>query len=167
MREVNSIVFIVELHSERKRVIVSQAFALHWVLVIADVTTCPDPAFTVLFGVDFAVHQRAHTMIVEWIRLKQVDNVKTVGSAGDRVGNSEVVPLCVSVGVVVRLQNQIIFKLVDLDCAAQVSRFKSRLKHKGVVVFKTRLVVRTHYLVVVTSIWIQRCVFICFLLIVV
>ena len=80
-------------------------------------------------------------MVVEGVWFEQVYDVESVCLACHCIRDSEVVPLGVSVGAVVRLQNQVIFKLIHLDCSPQVSRLKSGFKHQGLVVFEIRLVV--------------------------
>ena len=72
-------------------------------------------------------------MVVEGVRLHQIDNVEFVRLSCFGVGNPEVVPLCVASGVVVWLQNQVVFIFINLDGSPQVAALKSRLKQQCVV----------------------------------
>jgi hypothetical protein len=60
-------------------------------------------------------------MIVKRVRLQKVDYVKSISSACDSVRYSKVVPLSESACVVVWFKYQIIFKLIDLNCASKIS----------------------------------------------
>ena len=140
---------MLHVDSECKCVIMSRRFSLHWVLVIADISTGSDPAFAIGFGFYLAVHERAHPMVIKWVRLEQVDDVEAVCSACARVWQSEIVPLCEPPRIIVRLKNQVIFKFIHLDCPSQVPRFKSRLKHQSVIILETWLIVGCQVCVIV------------------
>lgn len=60
-------------------------------------------------------------MVVERVRLHHVDDVEPVGLTRTCVTYPEVVPLGVTSCIIVRLQNQIVFELVNLDGSSQVS----------------------------------------------
>ena len=60
-------------------------------------------------------------MVVERVRLEQVDDVEAISATGSRVRHSEVVPLSEAASVVVWLKNKIVFEFVNLNGAAQVS----------------------------------------------
>lgn len=72
-------------------------------------------------------------MIVEGVRLHQVDDVEAVGLSGFGVAYPEVVPLSVAPGVVVRFKDQVVLEFVDLDCASQIARFEPRFKYECIV----------------------------------
>ena len=59
-------------------------------------------------------------MVVEAVRLQQVDNVEAVCTAWSRVLNSEIVPLCISTSSIVRFQYQVVFELVHLNRSPEV-----------------------------------------------
>ena len=64
-------------------------------------------------------------MVVQRVRLDQVNDVKFVILPSFGVRNTEVVPLSIPSCVVIRLQNKIIFILIDLNCSSKISTFKS------------------------------------------
>lgn len=57
-------------------------------------------------------------MVVEGIWLDQINNVESVVLTSFGVRDTEVVPLSVSSCVVIRLQDQIIFVLINLDSSS-------------------------------------------------
>ena len=128
----------------------THSFSFHRVLIVADIFASADPTFSKLFRVNFRVHQWAHAVIVERVRLQQVDYIEAVGAASDSVRDPEVVPLRMPAGVVVGLQDQVVLELIDLDRAAQVGALEPGFKHQGVIVSEARLVVRSQDLIVVT-----------------
>ena len=67
-------------------------------------------------------------MIVETIRLHEVDYVESVLLAGSGIRDAEVVPLSVTAGVIVGFEDQVVLVLVDLDGTPQVARLKPRLE---------------------------------------
>ena len=79
-------------------------------------------------------------MVVKRVRFQKIDYVEPVSSTLARVGHSEVEPLVVGLGQVVWLQNQVILKLIHLDCSPQVPRLYSRLKAQGIIGFGLRLI---------------------------
>lgn len=105
MCEVNYVIVIAKLHSESQCIVMTDSFALHGVLVVANISSSSDPSFSVLLGINLRVHKRSHSMVVQTVWLEQVYNVKSVGFASNCVLNSEVVPLSVASRVVIRLQN--------------------------------------------------------------
>ena len=88
-------------------------------------------------------------MVVERVWLEQVDDVEPVRLPRHGVGYSEVVPLGVAARVVVWLENQVIFKLIDLNCPAKVARFEARFKDQRLVIFEIWLVVWRQHLIVI------------------
>ena len=73
-------------------------------------------------------------MIVERVRFHQVDDVEFVLLASLGIGYSEVVPLGVSAGVVVWLQNKVVLVLVDLDGSSQVTTLKPTFEQQSIVI---------------------------------
>lgn len=54
-------------------------------------------------------------MVIKTVRLHQVDNVEPVWLARLCIADSKIVPLGITSGVVVRLEDDIVFKFVNLD----------------------------------------------------
>lgn len=54
-------------------------------------------------------------MVVQGIRLHQVDDVESVGFTCSRIGHFEVVPLSVTSSIIIGFENEIILKLVNLN----------------------------------------------------
>lgn len=84
-------------------------------------------------------------MVVKTVRLDQVDDVEPVKSAGSRILNSEIVPLCVSPRIVVRFQNQVILVFVYLDCPPEVAALKPGFKDQRVVIRTKQIVVLRYF----------------------
>jgi hypothetical protein len=84
-------------------------------------------------------------MVVKTVRLDQVDDVEPVKSAGSRILNSEIVPLCVSPRIVVRFQNQVILVFVYLDCPPEVAALKPCFKDQRVVIRTKQIVVLRYF----------------------
>ena len=63
-------------------------------------------------------------MVIERIRFHHVDNVESVSFPSSSVTYPEIVPLSISTRIVVWLQDQIIFKFVDLDSTTEIARLK-------------------------------------------
>ena len=73
-------------------------------------------------------------MIVETVGLEQVDYVESVGSTSSSVTKLKVKPLIIDFSKIIWLQNQIIFKFINLNCTAKVARFKSGFEAQGEIV---------------------------------
>ena len=72
-------------------------------------------------------------MVVVGIRLHEVDQVETVYFVFASVLNPKVVPLRVSVCPVVILQEQVIFKVINFHCLAQICTFEATLEYQSLV----------------------------------
>ena len=72
-------------------------------------------------------------MIVKGVWFHEIDDVETILLSSTRVSNAEVVPLGVASCVVIRLENQIVFILIDLNCTAQITTFEARFKKECIV----------------------------------
>lgn len=79
-------------------------------------------------------------MVVKTVGLHQVYDVKPVRLTCLCVADSEIVPLGIPPGVVVGLQDDIIFKFVHLDCSSKVSSFEPAFKNECVVIRTIRYV---------------------------
>ena len=84
------------------------------------------PAIFLEFCLLFAVDERLHSMVIERIRLNQVDYVELVNNVLASVACAEEKPLTQLGGrAIVKLQFQVIFKFADLGCSVQITAFKS------------------------------------------
>ena len=132
MREENLIFVIFELRLKTKCEVETATFLFHSVLIIAYIVAVPlppDPRF--ILRLFLGIHQRFHALIVRTFRLDQVYYVEFVFNICSCIADFEEKPLRIVVGAIVIFQNQVIFKFSDLNCTAQVSRFKSRFKNEG------------------------------------
>ena len=132
MREEDLIFIKFELRLKTKCEVETAAFLFHPVLIVAYIVAVPlppDPRFIIrLF---LGIHQGFHALIVRTLWLDQVYYVKFVFNICSRIAHFEEKPLSIVVSAIVIFQNQVIFKISDLNCTAQVSRFKSRFKNEG------------------------------------
>ena len=94
---------MLELHAECQGVIIALSFAFHRILVVAHIFPVAIPTFSELFGFYVRVHEWLHPVIVQTVRLKQVDDVESVEPARPSVLHTEIVPLGVASGAVIRL----------------------------------------------------------------
>jgi len=78
---------------------------LHRILVVADVHSRSNPSFAKLLGVDDRIHQRSHSMVIQRVRLEQVNNVESISTPSDRIRCSKVEPLSIPSCVVVWLED--------------------------------------------------------------
>lgn len=124
MSEVNHVAIMLEYNRPSQRIIVPCTFAFHSILIIAYVATASDPAAAGLARFRLAIDEGTHAMVIETVRLHQVNDVKTVQFASFCICEPEVVPLRITTSVVIRLQNQIVFILVDLDRSSKISAFE-------------------------------------------
>jgi hypothetical protein len=134
MREVDSVLVMLEAALPGQGVVVPRILSLHRVLVVADVTSCSDPPTPRLLGGGLGVHQWPHAMIIERVWLDEVDNIEPIILSSLRVGHAEVVPLSVASRVVIWLQDQVILILVDLNGSAQIATFEPGFEQESVVI---------------------------------
>lgn len=73
----------------------------------------------------------ALTIIKLAISLLTVDDIKAIGHACPHVGHLKVEPLMMVVAVDVRVQDQVIFILTNLDDLPQVATLKLGVKGQG------------------------------------
>ena len=59
-------------------------------------------------------------MIIKTIWLQEVDNIETIEFVGSGILNTEVIPLSVTSGAIIRLEDQIIFEFVNLNRPSKV-----------------------------------------------
>ena len=93
MCKVYCVIVMLGLYAERQGVVMASSFALHRVLVVADVFSCTDPSFADCLRLNVTVHKWTHSMVVEGVWLKQVDDIESVCSTSSSVFHSKVVPL--------------------------------------------------------------------------
>lgn len=73
-------------------------------------------------------------MIVQRVRLDEIDDVKPIVFASLCIRDAEVKPLRVASGVVVGLEDEVILVFVNLDGSSQIATFESGLEQQSVVV---------------------------------
>lgn len=112
--KVNRVVVILELDVEGKCVIVPRRLPLHWILVVTDILARTRPASAKFLGFNLRIHQWSHPVVIEAVGLQKVYNVKPIEPPCPCILDSEVIPLSVSSSIVIRLQDNIVFKFVDL-----------------------------------------------------
>lgn len=78
MSKIHCVLFMLELTLPGKGVVVPLVLATHAVLVVADVVASADPASACFLCLCLGVDERPHAMIVERIRLNEVDDVEPV-----------------------------------------------------------------------------------------
>ena len=79
-------------------------------------------------------------MIVEAIRLQQVDDIEAVEAASPRIPQTEVIPLTIALCQIIGLENQIVLEHIDLDGTPQVTALEAGLKLQRIVSRARRLV---------------------------
>mmetsp|Transcript_5913 Transcript_5913/g.5318 ORF Transcript_5913/g.5318 Transcript_5913/m.5318 type:complete len:436 (+) Transcript_5913:557-1864(+) len=144
VRQVHHIIVMFKLNAEGEGVVVAGVLPFHRVLVVADVSARPVPPSPRLLGLMLRIRYRPHPMVVQGVRLHQVNDVEVVGLVGFSVRDPEVVPLGVPAGVVVWLQDQIVLKLIHLNGSAEVAGLEPALEDEGVVVGALHLVEGRH-----------------------
>lgn len=132
--QVDGVVIVIELHTEGQSVIVPRILPFHRILIVTDVTPTAEPTLPTSFCLLLGIDDRTHTMIIEGIWFHHVDDVESVGLASTCVTNPKIVPLSVTSSVIIRLQDQIVFEFINLDCTSEVSRFESGFKYQSIVV---------------------------------
>lgn len=83
------------------------------IFVILDGPSFSEPPFAVLLLFLHGEYTGHHAIIEQRIRLPHVDYVQFHSHIFGRVGDSEVKPLSVALGVHIILQNQVILVLID------------------------------------------------------
>ena len=100
------------------------------------------PPYALLLGCLLAVKERAHAMVIERVRLDQVDDVELVTLALASVCHAEEVPLGKNRRrAVVLLEFEIIFKLRNLDSLCEIARFKPTFKNESAIIGSFQIVV--------------------------
>ena len=98
------------------------------------------PADSVMLLDEVTESEHFHAVIVEAVRLSEVDDVELDLLAHARVADAEKEPLCVTVRVDVVLQDQVVFGWAGFDGSEEIARFESRLKIQCGVIWSGRLV---------------------------
>ena len=119
---------MLEGNGPSKSIIVPGVFSFHRILVITDITTSSDPTTSTSASFCVRVYKWSHTMVEKGIWLHQIDNIEFVRLACFCIAHSEVIPLRIASCVIIRLKDQVIFILVNLDSSAQISTFKPGFK---------------------------------------
>ena len=121
MRNVHSVSIVIKLHTESQGIVVASILSLHRVLVVADICTTSLPALPASLGFSLRVDDWPHPLIVETVRFHEVDDVESVGLPCFSVCYPEVIPLSVAPSVIVRLEDQVVFELVYLNCSSKIA----------------------------------------------
>ena len=122
MSKVNGVAIVFELHGPGESVVMPRRpLPRNLVLVVANVFARSLPSFACLLRGNLRVHQRLHAVIVQTVRLQEIDDVESVRPACLRVLQTEVEPLIVCLRIVIWLQDEIILEFIDLDGPPQVS----------------------------------------------
>lgn len=79
-------------------------------------------------------------MVVQTVRLHEINYVKTVWLASFRIADSEIVPLSIAPRVVVWLKDEVILKLINLNCSSQVTSFNATFENKCIIIRTIRYV---------------------------
>ena len=80
-------------------------------------------------------------MVVETVRLDQIDDVEFIALTLFGVCESKVKPLGqLHSAAMVELQLQIVFKFTDLGCLVQISAFEARFEYQRCVLCASKLV---------------------------
>lgn len=156
MSHVYLIIVILKLHLESKSVVEASSLFLERILEVANVLSISVPSDTLaiitlchLLGVD----QRFHALVVRTLRFHQIHKIELVSCEFLSVLDSEVEPLCVCSGVMIVLEDQVVFILPYLDSPPQVSRLKSTLEYKCRIIFVFLLIVCLQLAVVSIDFW--------------
>jgi hypothetical protein len=120
--KIHAVVIAVEGMGESQSVVlfVWETVAVHLiadlVLVVADVGANAVPPRLVLLKQILTIRQYSHTLVIQTIRFSQIDYVEPDLLTFPRVRNPEKVPLCVTVGIDVVLENEVVLIFADFDC---------------------------------------------------
>jgi hypothetical protein len=138
MRHINLIIIILKLHLESKRVVESTSLLLERVLEVADIlsVSVPSDALAIVaIRHFFRIEKRLHALIIRTLRLDKIYKIKLIGGELLCIRNFKVEPLGISCGVMIVLENKVVLILSNLDCSAQITRFKATFEYQGVVIF--------------------------------
>ncbi len=107
------------------------------------------PAYIPCLSLFLTVNQRFAAMIVETVRLDQVDYIKLVDLILTRVAYSEKEPLAQLLwGSMIEFQIQIIFKFTELSGSMEIAALKPRFKNQRSVVLPFKIVILVESIIV-------------------
>ena len=107
------------------------------------------PANTPCLSLFLAVNQRFHAMIVETVRLDQIDYIKLVDLVLARVAYSEKEPLAQLLwGSMIEFQIQIIFKFTELSGSMEIAALKPGFKYQRCVVLTFEIIILVESIIV-------------------
>jgi hypothetical protein len=86
------------------------------ILVVTNFAADTVPAQVILLGHVLTVRKYSHPLVVETIRLSEINNIEPNFVALSRVGHPKKVPLGMPVRIYVILEHQIVFIIRDLHC---------------------------------------------------
>ena len=98
----------VKLLGEGQGVEVTSIFLFHIILKIANILTIPEPGSPLELVPFERVHENPEALVVEGLGFHQIEDVEFVLHVLSGVGNREEVPLGVSSGVVIGVDDQVV-----------------------------------------------------------
>ena len=130
MGHVDLVVIILERAFKGKSVVGTATFALHCVLVVADILAIAIPAYpTRLLCIFYGVNERLLALIVRAVRLDQIYYVEFIPDIFADVAHFEVIPLCVTCCTVIVFQDQVVCVITATQSSSQISCFKPAFKN--------------------------------------
>ena len=128
MRHVHLIVIVLELHLESESIVKTTSFLLKRILEVANILTIPVPAnaLSIVAVRHFlGVEERFHALVVGALRLDQIHKVELISCEFLDILHSEIEPLSVCCGIMIILQDQVIFILSNFNSSSQITRFET------------------------------------------
>lgn len=122
MRDFDDIVIVRGADGEGQSVVIP--FGVLYLMLIFEVldgSSFSEPSFPVLLLLLHGEYTWHHAIIEQRIRLPHVDDIELHSHIFGRVGDSEVKPLCVALGIHIILQNQVVFVLIDPEDCQQIA----------------------------------------------
>ena len=137
MSEVDLITVLGKSMREGQSIIASAesiTFSFKSILIITDVFADSMPA-ELLGSISWHLGetQHAHTFVIEWVRLGEIEDVELDSKILLRITNSEEEPLSVPICVNIILENQVVFVITHFHSSKQIACLKSWLEDQGFV----------------------------------
>ena len=145
MGKVDLVICMLECMCEGQRVIAAieaRIFTFKRILIVVNIFSNSMPA-KILASLSWAnrIAQDPHSVIVQRVWLRQVENIEFDSQTFEGVSYSKEVPLSMSIRVDVVLQNEIILIVANFHCCKQISSLKSRLKDESFIIRRLRHIV--------------------------
>ena len=130
MGHVNLVVVIFKCTFKRESVVRTATFALHCVLVVADILAISIPAYpTGLLCIFYGVNKWLLALIVRAVWLDQIYYVEFIPNVFADVAHFEVIPLCVTCCSVIVFQDQVVGVITATQSSSEISCFKPAFKN--------------------------------------